>query len=74
MTKVPTKPSGKFLGETGASPHRRQGYGPPPDQESPQSPEDKRGPKYEPVVRMDWRRGGGKGQAEGKPSFDKGRK
>ena len=25
MTKVPSKPSGKFEGEVGATPHRKQG-------------------------------------------------
>jgi hypothetical protein len=42
-------------------------------QESPQKLGDAdsmRGPGYDTTVKMDWRRGGGKGQAEGMPHFD----
>jgi hypothetical protein len=39
--------------------------------QEPQSPMDKQGPGYDNDVPMDWRRGGGSGQAEGKPGYDK---
>lgn len=38
---------------------------------SPQAPEDKQAPGYENDVPSNWLRGMGKGEAEGKPSFDK---
>lgn len=38
---------------------------------SPQSPEDKQAPGYNNDVASNWLRGMGKGEAEGKPSFDK---
>lgn len=36
----------------------------------PQCPEDKHGPKYSNDTPNNWLRGMGKGEAEGKPSFD----
>jgi hypothetical protein len=58
MTKVPSRPSGRYIGEVGASPNRRPGYGLPKDQESPQAPEDKRGPGYANIVSTKtWLRG-----------------
>lgn len=38
---------------------------------SPQFPEDKHGPGYDNDVASNWLRGMGKGEAEGKPGFDK---
>ena len=38
---------------------------------SPQSPEDKHGPGYDNDTPSNWLRGMGKGEAEGKPGFDK---
>lgn len=40
----------------------------------PQFPEDKHGAKYDNDVADNWLRGMGKGGAEGKPGFDKGKK
>lgn len=40
-------------------------------EEAPQCPEDKRGPDYDNNTPDNWVRGMGKGQAEGKPGFDK---
>lgn len=37
--------------------------------QEPQSPMDKHGPGYDNDVPMDWRRGGGAGQAEDKPGY-----
>ncbi len=39
--------------------------------QAPQSVNDKHGPKYDNDVASNWLRGMGKGEAEGKPSFDK---
>lgn len=68
--------SGKFVDEWGRS-AAKQRYGSPGSgqkaptgQDDPQSPEDKQGPKYENRTPDNWLRGMGKGQAEGKPSFD----
>ena len=47
------------------------GMGAPQDQCYPESPSDKQAPNYANDVPMDWRRGGGPGQAEGKPGFMK---
>jgi hypothetical protein len=40
------------------------------DQHRNQMPEDQHGPGYDNAVADDWRRGGGKGGATGKPGFD----
>lgn len=46
-------------------------FSPPTDQSHPQSPEDKQGPDYSNDTPDNWLRGMGKGQAEGKPGFNK---
>lgn len=53
-----------------ASPRSGTGLGD-PNNEAPQNPEDKRGPDYDNNTPDNWLRGMGKGEAEGKPSFDK---
>lgn len=47
------------------------GMGAPQNQYGPESPNDKPAPNYANDVPLDWRRGGGPGQAEGKPGFMK---
>lgn len=67
--------SGKFTDEWGRSAARNR-YGNPhgslnqASEEAPECPPDKRGPDYDNNTPDNWLRGMGKGQAEGKPSFD----
>lgn len=63
-TNVRVNRSGELIGK----PVGLTGIG--PDHVEPQFPEDYGGPGYLDPTAPDWRRGMGKGQAEGKPGFD----
>jgi hypothetical protein len=64
-------PNGQAHERRHPSPPRASDYGQHEEIQKPQAPEDQRAAGYHNDVADNWLRGGGKGGATGKPSFDK---